>query len=67
MKFVAMKNIQRDLSRVAGEHARNYINEQGRAVEALKLEQDMLRKQLVFLTKELADMRTKFSAFAQLS
>ena len=59
MRLVALEDIRRDISLVAGEKALAYIDQQGKAIEALTLEQDIVRRQLVFLTKELAELRVK--------
>lgn len=73
MSATEVKQIRRDLRRAFGPEALAVIDAQGSALEAQGNVLDALAKnqitqdrQIAFLTKELADMRSKFAGFGNI-
>ncbi len=57
MKFVALKDVRRDIQLTVGEKALEVIDQQGQVIERLNEAQKVQQQQLAFLTRELQALK----------
>lgn len=57
MKFVALKDVRRDIQLTVGEKALEVIDQQGQVIERLNEAQKLQQQQIAFLTRELKDLK----------